>query len=576
MISTETLSLIEQFYSRGQFIQVVELAESYLYAKQERVANAETVRVLVMLGNARTFQTEYVAGLECLRTAIELATPLDNPALLATAHNALGYLYLTISEFEKAEQNLEISRKLLEKSDPLLGVVLLNLSIVELNTNNAEEASSLCAKAVEILQRNNNIRSLGYAHLNFSKVFARLRNTPEALAAVDSAIECFNKVEDKLGLGQSLGWRGHLAFSNLADQKVRQIPPNILHDLLRGQSMLEEVGAKKYLSDIHSTLAAAYESVEDWRKSYEHQKQFSLLQNELQSIDVAKKTAVIEAELSLDLAKKNAELSELRNGELRNANEQLERALRDLRENEQQLVQAEKMASLGQLTAGIAHELNNPIGFIGASLLPLKRDISYLINTYLPENQDDVVVELKEEIESLLRAIEDGAKRTSDIVKGLRTFSRLDEHELKLTDIHEGIDATLILLRSKIGDAITIHKNYGPIPKIMCLPGPLNQVFMNILVNAIQAIQGPGTITITTSQQADNVLVSIRDTGGGISDELINRIFEPFFTTKPIGVGTGLGLSICYDIIKKNNGDITVQSKIGVGTEFIITLPLQQ
>jgi two-component system NtrC family sensor kinase len=131
-------------------------------------------------------------------------------------------------------------------------------------------------------------------------------------------------------------------------------------------------------------------------------------------------------------------------------------------------------------------------------------------------------------------------------------------------------------LRSKIGDAITIHKNYGPIPQIMCLPGPLNQVFMNILVNAIQAIQGPGTITITTSQQADNVLVSIRDTGGGISDELINRIFEPFFTTKPIGVGTGLGLSICYDIIKKNNGDITVQSKIGVGTEFIITLPLQQ
>lgn len=576
MTSTGTLELIEQFYSRGQFVQVVELAESYLYTKQEGDSTDETIRVLIMLGNARTFQTEYVAGLECLRTAIDLATSLNNPALLATAHNALGYLYLTISEFEKAEQNLETARKLLEQSNPLLGVVLLNLSIVELSTNNAEEASILCAKAVEILQRNNNIRSLGYAHLNFSKVSAILRNTPEALTAVDSAIECFYEVEDKLGLGQSLGWRGHLAFSNLAEEKVQKIPPNVFHDLLRGQSMLEEVGAKKHLSDIHSTLAAAYEVMEDWRKSYEHQKQFSVLQNELQSIDVAKKTAVIEAELSLDLAKKDAELSELRNGELRNANEQLERALRDLRENELQLVQAEKMASLGQLTAGIAHELNNPIGFIRASLLPLKRDIMYFISTYLPENQDEEIAELKEEIESLLRAIEDGAKRTSDIVKGLGTFSRLDENELKLTDIHEGIEATLILLRSKIGDAITIQKNYGNVPKVMCLPGPLNQVFMNILVNAIQALQGSGTITITTLQQADNILVSIRDTGGGISNDLINRIFEPFFTTKPIGVGTGLGLSICYDIIKKLNGDITVQSKIGIGTEFTITLPLQQ
>jgi len=175
-----------------------------------------------------------------------------------------------------------------------------------------------------------------------------------------------------------------------------------------------------------------------------------------------------------------------------------------------------------------------------------------------------------------LKGINEGASRSEQIVKDLRTFSRMDENEFKGVDIHQGMDSTLMLLHNKMEDRITIHKNYGKIPHLECLPGKLNQVFMNILTNSILAIEGKGDIYIETDRIEDKAKISIRDTGKGMTPEVRDHIFEPFFTTRAVGTGTGLGLSISYSIIEEHNGTIEVTSEPGKGSEFVITVPFNR
>ncbi len=282
--------------------------------------------------------------------------------------------------------------------------------------------------------------------------------------------------------------------------------------------------------------------------------------------------------------------------------QKLDRALTELKTAQRQLVQAEKMSSLGLLTAGIAHEINNPINFVSANVNPLRRNLrevheildSYralqttkdipaaLANLKQRETGIDLDYTVKE-ITALLDGIEEGAHRTAEIVQGLRNFSRTDEQAIKLADVHQGIDSTLTLLHNKYKDHVEIIKNYGDIPEIECFAGQLNQVFMNILSNAVQAIVenkangGNGKIWITTGKGDDrSVQIRFKDSGTGMPEDVRKQIFDPFFTTKDVGVGTGLGLSISYGIIEKHGGSIEVESEPGRGTEFIITLPIEQ
>ena len=295
-----------------------------------------------------------------------------------------------------------------------------------------------------------------------------------------------------------------------------------------------------------------------------------------------------------DLAKAREELSKA-NLDLASTNEELHKTVADLKAAQEQLIQAEKMASLGQLTAGIAHELNNPINFVSANIQPLKDDMTDLIkfiesydeiiNTKGLKNefseiekakQDGNIEFTKKEISNLLKGIEDGATRTSEIVKGLKNFSRLDRNVFKKASINYSLDSTLTLLHNSFKNRIEIVKHYGDLPEVDCFPGQINQVFMNILSNAIQSIPAEGKIFIKTWQEQDNVKISIRDTGVGMIDEVRKKIFDPFFTTKEVGKGTGLGLSISFGIIQKHNGEIEVFSKPGEGTEFSIRIPITQ
>ena len=295
-----------------------------------------------------------------------------------------------------------------------------------------------------------------------------------------------------------------------------------------------------------------------------------------------------------DLEKAREELNKA-NLNLASTNEELHKTVADLKAAQEQLIQAEKMASLGQLTAGIAHELNNPINFVTANIQPLKDDMADLIKFI--ESYDEIIrtkelknefseiekikqagnIEFtKQEINNLLKGIEDGATRTSEIVKGLKNFSRLDRNVFKKASINDSLDSTLTLLHNSFKNRIEIVRQYSDLPEIDCFPGQINQVFMNMLSNAIQSIPGEGKIFIKTWRDHDMVKISIRDTGVGMTDEVRKKIFDPFFTTKEVGKGTGLGLSISFGIIQKHNGEIEVFSKPGEGTEFAIGIPITQ
>ncbi|MEJ2542566.1 MAG: MCP four helix bundle domain-containing protein [Calditrichaceae bacterium] len=294
----------------------------------------------------------------------------------------------------------------------------------------------------------------------------------------------------------------------------------------------------------------------------------------------------LELELKSDSLEKQKSTIEKKNRELR-------KTMEKLKSTQSQLIESEKMASLGQLTAGIAHEINNPINYISAGINPLKRDMMDIESLYLKYKEasnngldqnklsdaikfsDDIESDfLFEEIKSLLEGIEEGALRTREIVIGLRNFSRMDEDAIKVANVNEGIDSTLMLLRNKIKNKITINKEYGQIPPIDCYPGKLNQVFMNILNNATDAIKDVGEISIRTWGNDNHIFISIKDNGIGMPENVRKRIFEPFFTTKDVGQGTGLGLSISFGIIEKHKGTITVKSKKNEGSEFIIQLPI--
>ena len=275
--------------------------------------------------------------------------------------------------------------------------------------------------------------------------------------------------------------------------------------------------------------------------------------------------------------------------------QELQQALQDLKATQGQLIQTEKMSSLGQMVAGIAHEINNPVSFIYGNIECASgyiQDLVDLVNLYQQEYPEPTRIITKtiedidfnfitDDLSKLLSSMKIGSERIREIVLSLRNFSRLDEADMKEVDIHEGIENTLLILNHRLKLGIEVIKNYGKLPLLECYPAQLNQVFMNLLNNATDALLDYSAktnkqITINTSI-VNNIWLKIgmADNGPGIPAEIISKLFDPFFTTKPVGKGTGLGLSISYQIIEKHNGKIEINSEVGQGTEFIINLPIK-
>lgn len=259
-----------------------------------------------------------------------------------------------------------------------------------------------------------------------------------------------------------------------------------------------------------------------------------------------------------------------------------------LEQANRQLLQSEKLAAIGQLAAGVAHEINNPVGYVYSNLQTLE---NYLNDLFRLTDAIDTSTSLedlrqvrhnidynylRDDLKDLLAESREGIERVKTIISAMKDFSHIEEEELKRADLHRGIETTLNVVNNELKYKAEVIRDFGDLPKVECILSQINQVVMNLLVNAAHAIEEFGKITIRTRHQGDTVTLEVEDTGKGISGEHLNRIFEPFFTTKGIGKGTGLGLSLSFNIIKKHNGEIEVHSQPGQGTRFRITLPVTQ
>lgn len=366
-------------------------------------------------------------------------------------------------------------------------------------------------------------------------------STPTFLFANPSEDERFKEIADKLKEG----------YGSLVVQ------PMMYSSVSKGIIIIAEIDPRR-----------------DWSVS-----DLDLIRSVAGQVAVAVEQASLIEELSLineDLTQKNLNL-DTKNVELRTM--------------QSQLIHQEKMASLGRLVAGIAHELNNPINFVHGNLPYLKEyfaDLKKLIETMdgLVGEREEELKQLKErmkydflvtDLDNIIADLEEGAERIRHIIRNLKSFSRLDEADLKEASIHEGIESTLKILSQYYGrDKIPLSKKFTEIPPILCYPGQLNQVWMNLLSNAAQAVaeKPDGKVEVATSVEGNNVIVSVSDNGPGIKPEIRSKIFDPFFTTKPVGQGTGLGLSICHSIVERHGGKIEMRSRTNKGTVFTVTLPI--
>jgi two-component system, NtrC family, sensor kinase len=286
-----------------------------------------------------------------------------------------------------------------------------------------------------------------------------------------------------------------------------------------------------------------------------------------------------------------------RTAEITRTNAALQAEIDERKHLQGQLVQSEKLASIGQLAAGVAHEINNPIGYVLSNFVTLEDYLTKLFDMLtayesaernvsepavaarLRDKREQTELEfLKEDIPILMAESKQGITRVRQIVQDLKDFSRVDStQDFQWANLHQGIEATLNIVASEIKYKADVIKEYGAIPDIECLPSQINQVVMNLLVNAAHAIgEQRGRITIRTGTEGEQVWLEVADTGSGIAPETLNRFFEPFFTTKPVGKGTGLGLSLSYGIVQKHQGRIDVDSVVGTGTTFRVTLPMRR
>jgi PAS domain S-box-containing protein len=288
-----------------------------------------------------------------------------------------------------------------------------------------------------------------------------------------------------------------------------------------------------------------------------------------------------ELELVRDITRRRRLEDQLKDA-LEDLEQKVEARTLELRQKQSQLIQSEKMAALGHLVAGVAHEINTPLGALKSNNDLLIRAIA---KTRSILENPDFAAELREhpDLQKMLGGIEGlnsvnktAAERIVTLVKSLRKFARLDEAEQDKVDIHDGLESTLTLVHHELKNRITVHRGFSQLPDINCYPNQLNQVFMNILVNASQAIEGKGDVFIKTYRRDDKAVIEFRDTGKGIAKENLERIFDPGFTTKGAGVGTGLGLSIVYQIVQDHNGNIEVESEVAKGTTIRIVLPIEE
>ena len=613
--------------------QAVELAYS-IDDKQSIQAN------LLIIGGGFSQLKEFKRAMEVLERVKSMmeTNPSKDASIQIQWANEMGILQRSLMNYDKALNYHQQAQQLAVDKIPALAQTLVNIGKVYREQNKDSLALGIFQESLRIQEEHNGDQVLFSSLIELGLVY-------EQLGDYDKAFSYFNKAlmqEEERGNTKAVTTILNTQAASYAKQMQAHASIGESERALQLAEANNDYGAA---AEACRNLATCYKALKRFEQSLKFENLADVYKNQL--LDIEKKRLVTVMQANFDLVQKEMENQVLREKEqllkrdirrqmatigficlalflalalafmlytfnqsrkktnslLQEQNEaiqaqkvEIEKAMDQLKSAQSQLVQSEKMASLGQLTAGIAHEINNPVNFIYSGIAGLKKNLSALMTiidqydtiedkTSFSDKIQEIqqlksamdYQEVRTDIDGLLLSIEDGAERTGEIVKSLRTFSRTDATELNEINVHHNIDSTLVLLQNRIRDHITIEKIYDPnLPNIESYNGQLNQVIMNLLTNAVQAIGEEGHITIATRSLTNQIEIEITDSGTGIPEAEQSRIFEPFFTTKEVGEGTGLGLSISYGIIQKHNGSIAVASEVDKGTSFTIRLPIKQ
>lgn len=578
----DTYRLMGIYYEcRAEYDKAIEWHLKNLQLSEELNDNESKLSALSDLSAQFHYLQQYDKAKYYVKKAITLSEQIPTkPKRVSSFYLNLGIFYRETQQPDSAfisyKKSLAIKRKIQDSTG--IANVNINISTLLIDQKKYDEAQPYLNENVKYRLRKKDEVNLWFDYFNLSRIYLGKRQFTMSQKYLEDALSIAKKIHSKQKEQES-----YVLYMSLYQEKGDY--KNALEMSQKSQKIQSEI------INVETT-----KSVAELQEKYEADKreqQNKLLAAELETQKWQKQTAAIIAvgvtllALLVGMAwwqnrKKNHLLSR-KNAELEVQKARLENTLQRLHQMREQLMLSEKMASVGQLTAGIAHEINNPISFVANNVQALKMDLAEMMELLPPEQlQNPAFVELHQEIQTLMASVERGVDRTRDIVQGLRIFARHEEGEFTKVDLHQCIDAALTLLSFEIRDRCQITKRYGTIPLINGLSGKLNQVFLNILTNAVQAVLSAhpeatpptGLIEIITLKAINWVEVRITDNGSGMDEATRKRIFEPFFSTKPVGEGTGLGMAICYSIIEQHRGTIKVLSEKGQGTTIVIALPI--
>ncbi len=566
-------------------------------------------------------RAEYGKAIEWHLKNLSLSEKIQDSESQLSALSDLAAQYHYLKQYEKAKFYVKQAIQLSEQTPTKpkrVSSFYLNLGIFYRETHQPDSALMSYKKSLEIKKRIHDSTGIANVNLNISTLLINQRKYAQAQPYLNYNLAYRRRKNDEVNL-----WFDYFNQAQIyAGQKKYELAKQQLDAAL---TIAKKIKSRQKEAETYEQFAHFYHLKGDYENAFEMGQKFQQLQSEIFNIETAKNVAELQekyeankreqqnkllaaevetqkwqkqtaAIIAVGVAllallaglawwqnrKKNGLLSR-KNDELQAQKAQLENTLQRLHQMREQLMLSEKMASVGQLTAGIAHEINNPISFVANNVQALKMDLAEMMELLPPKQlQNPTFVELHQEIQTLMASVERGVDRTRDIVQGLRIFARNEEGEMTKVDLHQCIDAALTLLTFETRDRCQIIKRYGTIPLINGLSGKLNQVFLNILTNAVQAVMSvhaehtppTGMIEIVTLKALNLVEVHITDNGCGMDEATQKRIFEPFFTTKPVGEGTGLGMAICYGIIQQHRGNIKITSAQGQGTTIVLSFPI--
>jgi two-component system, NtrC family, sensor kinase len=544
---------------RSRNVEAREMIEQGIELARELGDIDEEAACVLNLANLERRSGNLPKSLELGMRAASLFEQVGSSRGLAAIYGNIGLIHQQMGELELALEYQERSLAIAEAlNDQLVTArAYSNIGIIHSRSGRHEIALDFFERALAIRRTIPIQLQLAISIGSVALGKFRLGRHEESLADFEEALAIRRSINDREGIAATLGNIGNVLVGLERFDEAVALQQE-------GLAIAEELGMPSLLLMLHGYLADTFEACGRFDQALAHLRNQHRLEKEISGAEARRQVQALESARQVDLARKESEIERLRNVELASA-------LADLKRAQAQLVHSEKMASLGQLTAGIAHEINNPINFIGASISPLRRDLRQIMSDELaPAERAEVL----DEIERLMDGIAEGVARADGIVKGLRSFSRLDEDIPKFVDLREGIETTLAFLKPRLG-SIVVRREYGDLPPVECYPGQINQATVNLLANAIDACHGEGTITVGTSVEGEHACLTFADTGAGILPEHLERIFEPFFTTRDVGKGTGLGLAITHAIVENHRGSIRVESTPGEGSRFVVKLPLR-